>query len=98
MTWAAIILLLFGLGLSSPGCQAIEHPDKATPLDQVLAWPFHLFLDQGWAQLVKGEVGVELWLEILVIEAVACGIVITVVVLCGNFVRRKWRGRKNNEV
>ena len=99
-----IILLLFGLGLSSAGREVIDHPHRpASLLGQALAWPFRLALDQGWAQLTpKGEVGPQLWLAVLGIEAVACGIVIAAVVLVGviliQLLSRERRGRKKNEV
>lgn len=76
-----IICLLMGLGLSGAGRAAINHPDTASSTGQVLAVPYQLLLHYGGEQLVNGEVGDELQMEVLFIDAVAFGLAAFLVVL-----------------
>lgn len=76
-----IICLFFGLGLSGAGRAAINHPDTASSTSQVLAVPYQLLLHYGGEQLVNGEVGDELRMKVLFIDAVAFGIAAFLVVL-----------------
>jgi hypothetical protein len=106
---AIIISLLMGLGLSSKGREAINHPATDSGFAHVLAVPYRLLLDYGGAQLVNGEVGTELWMQVLLIDAVVFAGTVALVVgaamwLCFFFSRDKrggndgGHGGKNNEV
>ena len=84
LTLALIVLVIVAGGLSSIGLTAINHPEGASTLAQVLAWLYLLFLNEGWGQLDShGHVSVDLWFKVFIAESGAIVIVIVILVVSG---------------